>query len=321
MEILVLHPGALGDIILSLPAVRLLRRQYPEAKISFAGNIDYLKLLALDYADRILPLSAMPLHHLFARDPLRPSDIGFWQSYDRIVSWTGSENKEFVQRLANIHPRTIVGCWRPGSNEKKHVSQLFIDSLKPWIVAKCERRHPEIFLDSVMRREGQKWLADHTWNKHDSVVAISPGAGSLVKRWPLDNFLMIARNLLLRERYKVLIVEGPAEPGLGKQILKSLPASGVILAESVPLNLLAAVLERCQVYVGNDSGISHLAAGLGVACVVLFGPSLPQHWAPLGPHVVVLRDSSGCEACTSDQDAKHTCMGSISVERVWNQLA
>jgi heptosyltransferase-2 len=82
-----------------------------------------------------------------------------------------------------------------------------------------------------------------------------------------------------------LVVEGPAEPGLGWSLVEAL-GPGSVLAR-LPLPMLAGVLSHCRLYVGNDSGISHLAAAMGVPSVVLFGPTSPVHWAPLGARVEI----------------------------------
>jgi len=116
-----------------------------------------------------------------------------------------------------------------------------------------------------------------------------------------------------------LIIEGPAESGLAQQMALALPGTLLICVQSVPSNQLAALIGQCRAFVGNDSGIAHLAAGLGVASVVLFGPTLPKHWSPLGRYVKVLRDTRGCEACASAQ-GEHTCMSNIPVEEVLRAL-
>jgi len=171
-----------------------------------------------------------------------------------------------------------------------------------------------IRLDSAKRNEGRQWLAERGWNGRDPLTVLHPGAGSEAKRWPLSRFISLARHLVLQEK-KLLIVEGPAEPGLAKQIAITLPAAEVIPAESLPLDLLAAAMEHGRIFIGNDSGLAHLAAALGVCCVVLFGPTFPRHWAPLGRHVAVLRDPTCCEGCASGRK-DHTCLDNITVEEV-----
>ena len=315
MEILLLHPGGLGDIILSLPAIALLRERSPAARISIAGNIDHLAPLTAGYAERAIALSTLPLHRLYTPNPLPDGDVRFWKSFDRVVSWTGSGDSDFTRKLRDIHPDVIIASWRPAPAEARHVSRLFVDSLRLGIPPETEVEPAQIHLSSTLRDAGTEWLGTHGWSARDSLIAIHPGAGSKTKRWPLANFVCLAQRLMRQKKSRLLIIEGPAESELGREVAKALSPAKVILVESVTLSLLAAILERCIAFVGNDSGLAHLAAGLGVPSVVLFGPTLPKHWAPLGRHVVALRDPRGCNACITGR-GDHTCLGNISVDEV-----
>jgi ADP-heptose:LPS heptosyltransferase len=319
VEILILHPGGLGDIILSLPAISLLRKQFPSARFTIAGNIDHLKPVVAGYAECVVSLSTLPLHHLYARGTPPEAAVRFWKSFDRIVSWTGSGDSEFVSKMKQANPNACIASWRPGPEEHRHVSQLFVDSLGPIIPPQMEMPLANILLDSTTRDHGRQWLSERGWNSRDNLIALHPGAGSRIKRWPLSCFISLAQHLALREKLKLLIIEGPAETGMGGQIALSLPATRAILAQSVPLDLLVGLIERCEAFVGNDSGIAHLAAGLSVRSVILFGPTLPQHWAPGGKHVTILRDTHGCDACTSGH-GDHVCLRNISVEKVISSM-
>jgi ADP-heptose:LPS heptosyltransferase len=136
----------------------------------------------------------------------------------------------------------------------------------------------------------------------------------------LARFAGLARRLVVEERNQLLLIEGPAEPGLAAQVAQSLPDGEAIRAESLPLALLAAVMAQCCGFVGNDSGIAHLAAALRIPSIVLFGPTLPRHWSPLGESVTVLRDPDGCAACNDAGEDCHTCLENIEVERVLREL-
>jgi heptosyltransferase III len=315
VEILILHPGALGDIILSFPAIALLRKHHPGAQISLAANTDYLAPLARGYADRFLSLAALPLYVLYSPEPPAGNQADFWKSYARIVSWTGHGDPDFVRNLRQIHPDARIASWRPGPSEKEHVSRLFINTLGPELASKPGVAPARIHLSPAVYERGIRWFADCGLLGGEPVVAIHPGAGSKGKRWPADRFINLARHLVIDKGQKLLIIEGPAEPGLAIQIQRALPPAKSILAESLPLELLAGVLEKCTAFVGNDSGIAHLAAGLAVPSIVLFGPTLPAHWAPLGNNVMVLHKPSGCLACASG-GGEHLCLDNISVEDV-----
>jgi ADP-heptose:LPS heptosyltransferase len=317
VQILVIHPGALGDIILSLPALGILRAHFGGARIILAANADYASAVAAGYADQILSVSSLPLYRLHGFDSIPPEDRLWWRSYDRVVSWTGFGNETFARQLTQIHPCVLISAWRPDDSEQRHVSRLFADSLRPWLVLPHTLPPPVISIDSTLRQAGVTWLREQGMGGGRSLIALHPGAGSTPKRWPLRCFLDLAQRL--RQLGSLLIMEGPAETGLGCELARTI-GTGAYLASQLPLHILSAVLSQCRAFVGCDSGITHLAAGLQIPCVALFGPSRPEHWAPQGSHVSVLRNTDGCLPCSMASQGSHCCLDNISVEAVWRQV-
>jgi ADP-heptose:LPS heptosyltransferase len=317
VEILVLHPGALGDIILSLPAMKILRDRFCDAGITLAANTDFASTVASAYVSRIRSLSTLPIHRLYTSVPLSVEEKEFWLSYDRILSWTGHACESYATKLSTLHPTVIVAPWKPGPDERRHVSRIFADSLDPWLPTPQSLPAAEIVIDPDDCRTADEWLHRQGWSKGIPLIALHPGAGSSQKRWPQQKFLELAR--CLRPYGTLLLLEGPAEPGLGRALVAEL-SSGAILA-SLPLRLLAAVLRQARIYIGNDSGIAHLAAVMTIRSLVLFGPTAPPHWAPAGDHVSVLWNNRGCLPCerADNRAALHTCMDNISVEEVLAQ--
>ncbi len=311
MEILALHPGAFGDIILSLPALRLLKEHFAGCRLTLAANVDYLAVVPATCSDRSLSLSALPLQRLYGSLPLPDSDLRLWKSYDKILSWTGHADSWFASNLKAIHRDALVATWRPGPGESRHVARIFIDSVSSWIRPPVDLSPVEIRPADPEVDFASRWLSVHGCPAGVRMIAVQAGGGSASKRWPVGCFLETARQLLQNRAARLLVVEGPAETGLGGTLAMALPASSVVIASCLPLDRLAAILSLCQAYLGNDSGISHLAAALGLPCVVIFGPTAPDQWAPLGPRVTVLRDATGCRACAERQSEGHTCLENI----------
>jgi ADP-heptose:LPS heptosyltransferase len=304
VEILVLHPGALGDIILSLPALLALRRRYPLAHLTVAADLDCLSAVAGGYADDVRSFNALPLHHIYSPDPLPDEDVRLWGTFDRLVSWFGSGDDTLRNRLAGLIPEVLVSSWRPGPRDKRHVARIFADSLSPWIPPLESIPSAPIRVLQERREEAREWLAGRGCSSGERLLALHPGAGSATKRWSIRNFRTLAHGYLQQEG-KILIIEGPAEAGLGRELACDLASGHVLVSESPPLIQVAALLTCCNAYVGNDSGISHLAAGLGLPSVILFGPTSPEQWAPLGGRVAIIADSG---------------LSRISPDRVWEAL-
>ncbi|HET6897513.1 MAG TPA: glycosyltransferase family 9 protein, partial [Vicinamibacteria bacterium] len=115
-------------------------------------------------------------------------------------------------------------------------------------------------------------------------VAIHPGSGAPRKNWPAQRFAALAERLAAGQRF--LLLEGPAD---GDSAAPASGLPGAVRARDLPPRVLGAVLARAGLYVGNDSGVSHLAAAWGAPVLALFGPTDPAQWAPVGPRVTVLR--------------------------------
>ena len=114
-------------------------------------------------------------------------------------------------------------------------------------------------------------------------LAIHPGSGSPAKNWPAARFAALLRAL---GATRWLLVRGPADEAAAA-VLEAVP--GATVARDLPLRVLAALLTRAGAYVGNDSGVTHLAAASGAPTVAVFGPTDPRLWRPVGPRVEVLR--------------------------------
>ncbi len=286
MRILVVHPGALGDIILSLPALRLLGDYFPGAETTLAANLDFATVVATGYAARFLSLSSLPLHRVFGPEAIPDEDLRFWRSFDRIVSWTGSGDDAFAARLAQVHPASLTARWRPTDDDSRHVSRIFLDSLRPWVMPPADIPLSKIEIRAQTRIEAAAWLEGQGYSGRRPLYILHPGAGNKEKRWPAERFLDLGLRLVATG--DLLIAEGPAEPGIGRALSRAI-GDKTYLADNLPLPQLAGAISYGRAFVGNDSGIAHLAAGLQIPTVVLFGPTRPEHWAPLGKHVSVLQ--------------------------------
>jgi ADP-heptose:LPS heptosyltransferase len=118
----------------------------------------------------------------------------------------------------------------------------------------------------------------------EGFLALHPGSGAPQKNWPSDRFRRLARHLAGPERW--LVVEGPADT---QPVAELATERGAVVARGLRLRALGALLSRAGLYVGHDSGVTHLAAAWGAPTLALFGPTDPVSWAPLGPRVRVLR--------------------------------
>jgi heptosyltransferase III len=276
MRRLLVRPGAIGDCLCSLPALWMLQSEYTE--IWTNGAVMPL----VGFGDRVRSLAGSGFSLLgLPADP--PRELLDWLgSFDEILSWSG-ENQPKMQRHAkrfNLPLHLFPAL--PAPDAGIHVSDWMIRHSKRWHT-QLGQQHVDEEPEAWRRPGGRRFLlstpprADHRSAK--PLVVLHPYSGSPRKNWPLPGFERLASDLsTIAEIRWCASPEDPLPGHLRNQAL--LHADLLALAEA---------LQGASLYIGNDSGISHLAAMLGVPTLVLFGPMDPAVWAPRGALVSVLR--------------------------------
>ncbi len=154
--------------------------------------------------------------------------------------------------------------------------------------------------------------------REQDLVLIHPGAGSRRKRWALDSFMTVAHAMREMGGAGVVFLIGPAESDLLPLVEKR--AQGQFQIHQIKnLSEVMTFVKSARCFIGNDSGLAHLAAVMGVATVGIFGPSNPRRWAPRGRAVRVLRGAEDCAPCFETQDANCNspqCLTGVSVDMV-----
>ncbi len=148
----------------------------------------------------------------------------------------------------------------------------------------------QLYPSNEDREHARKFLADCA----RPIVALHPGSGSEKKNWPLESWIEIGGQLLSRKDFPgtVIVVAGEADENQTVKLGSVWKDPRVLFAKNLPLPQLAAILEHA-IFVGHDSGISHLAAAAGANCILLFGPTDPSVWVPLNKDVQLLRAPGG----------------------------
>jgi ADP-heptose:LPS heptosyltransferase len=134
-------------------------------------------------------------------------------------------------------------------------------------------------------------------------VVIHPGSGSKKKVWQPERFIDVALNLQRHIGSPILVVLGPAEGSGVQRIFEGIGngKKAAVFAKGLSLLQLAAVMEGCRLFIGNDSGITHLAAAVGLPTLAIFGPTDPKIWSPRGKKTVVIRKEIPCSPCPQER--------------------
>lgn len=290
-RILVIRGGAIGDFILTLPAIRLLRDNFPEARIEILG---YQHIIALAdsrfYADatRSIEYSAMAGFFIPGSD-LAPDLAEYFASFQQIVSYLFDPEAHFENNLRRAGARHILRAFAK-IDDSQHAARQLARPLQS--LALYLDDHAAMVFPSIADQEfARRFLAECD---DRPLIVFHPGSGSVRKNWAIESWIALGAALLSSAaRPQLLIVGGEADGARIEILCAAWSEAPILVARDLPLPQLGAVLARARVFVGHDSGISHLAAAVGAPSLLLFGPTDPAVWAPANPQVRVLTTPDG----------------------------
>ncbi|MGH8092096.1 MAG: glycosyltransferase family 9 protein [Chthoniobacterales bacterium] len=278
--ILVIRGGAIGDFILTLPAIKLLRDAFPSAHLEILGHKHIIALAEMSgYADTVRSIEYGPLSSFFSRDgALAPELTEYFRGFQLVVSYLFDPDEIFANNLRRAGVRNLI-TGSPKITDQEHAARQLARPLE----------RLALFLDDPAPRI----TPNEARNIDSELIAIHPGSGSERKSWPIARFAALAEALLQeKESRELLLVEGEADAVRVARLERVLPEKSTQVARNLPLTELACRLQNCGMFIGHDSGISHLAAAVGTSSLLLFGPTAPAIWAPQNPQVRILRSPS-----------------------------
>jgi heptosyltransferase-2 len=319
-KILVIRGGAIGDFILTLPAIAALRRQFPEAHLEMLGYPHIAQLaVAGGLVDRVQPIEARGLASFFARGGnLEPDLMDYFSEFDLVISYLYDPDEIFKTNVIRcLVKQFIVGPHRPNETERLHATQVYLKPLErlaifdadpvPRLkVGQASRLPHERTGASEAELPGNVSFADAGRRDARSTLVFHPGSGSEKKNWPETKWAGLIRQIAATTNWNLLLVGGEAEGERLRRLADALSPARCSIAQSLPLAELALRIQSCAAFVGHDSGITHLAAAVGLPCIVLWADALEEVWRPQGERLVVLREITGVRA--------------ISVEKVLSEL-
>ncbi len=299
-NILVIDFGQLGDVVLSLPALRAIREKFPNARITVAVGKPGAEIVELSrYADSTLVVDRVGLRDgpklvSIARiiklvKQVRRSrfdfviDLHSLSETNLLGFFSGAPKRLYSRRpgrslnyLSNFHPRP------PAEDNKKHSSARYLDVLQP-LGVKGASVVPRLDTRSSDNLAVQKMLEKEKAAAGAPLVGLFPGAGHPGRRWPLERFAQLADFLARNEGARILVFAGPEEGDLKRQMRNLFPASTIIF-DKLTISQLASAQARLSVFVSNDTGPMHLAAAVGTSVVMLMDRPTPNSFVPLEEH-------------------------------------
>ena len=341
-RILLIRPDHLGDLLFTTPAIRLLREAFPQARITcLVGpwskavvetnpNIDEIALCPFPGFTRQKKRSVFEPYVVLLQyaKQLRQRDFDL-AIILRFDHWWGA----LLACLAGIpcrvgydiaEVRPFLTDIVPYSPERHEVEQNL--ALVEWIAgsrSQVARTSLEFNLTAEDKAFAEGYLAGHGVEDGDLLIGIHPGAGAPVKLWRNEAWARVANNLPQRYGAKIVLTGSVEESPLCRAIAEEMTTKPIVAAGETTLGGLAAIMARCQLALGVDSGPLHLAVAVGTPTVHLFGPVDSRAFGPWGDpsrHIVVTSEMD-CIPCNRLDYApaelhQHPCMRNITVEQV-----
>jgi len=313
MKILFIRGGALGDFIVTLPTLRLLRQRWPDAHIEVLGH-PRLSEIALQryYLNAIRSVNHGPLSAFFTpRAVLDPAWMDYIGSFDLVLSYFYDPDGLFLVNLQRCKPgRILTHSPRVPEEFGRPAARHFAGMVEPLGLALADDAASDLFPspeDAAAARAFLTGLKPGT-----RLVAIHPGSGGETKNWPVESWAELGRRLTrAAPDLALLLVEGEADAEPAQFILETWKDVPHLRARELPLPILAALFgeKETALFLGHDSGITHLAAASrrDLPVLALFGPTDPAVWAPPRPGVRVLKGGSSLKDLTIEEVFQAAC--------------
>jgi lipopolysaccharide heptosyltransferase I len=305
-RIAIIKLSSLGDVLHALPVARALRRALPEAHLTWVVEArEYAILRDHPDLDAVVPVDTRLWRRLVwrpsgAREVL--SKVGRLRdrirraSFDVAIDLQGLLKSGLLTAYTGAPVRIgfSAGRCRERWNalftnrhvtpplSARHVVEQYLALLAPLGIdpGPVEFHVP---VPEAAERRMEELLVKEGVKPGDRLVAINPGAGRADKRWPVARFSALAERLASEAGARLLLLWGPDEAFMARDIALALPGHSALLAPPTDLGELTALLKRCRLMIANDTGPLHLAAALGTPALGLFGPTSAERNGPYGP--------------------------------------
>jgi ADP-heptose:LPS heptosyltransferase len=291
-KILVIRGGAIGDFILTLPVFAALRQQFPRAELEVLGYPHIAQLaLAGGLVRRVQSIEARSLAGFFARNGELAEELAeYFAGFALIISYLYDPDEIFKTNIGRCtRAQFVAGPHRPDETSGVHATEVFLKPLERLAIFDADAT-PRLDVSKAF----ESTINSGRW------VAVHPGSGSEQKNWPEAKWNELLQQLMKTTSLNLLLVGGEAERDRLERLARTLPPTRIKVLQGVPLSELAQWLASCACFVGHDSGISHLAAAVGVRSLILWGQTAEEVWRPRGRDMTMLRDSKGLDQLSEE---------------------
>ena len=278
------------------------------------GYSSLLEIIKGRYADRISRFDQADVSHLFIKDAKIPMSLMKRLSgMDLVISFVSDKDRILSNNLNAAGARSVIHYEPfPSDSECVHIIDHLLKSLDSLGISHANNI-PKIFLHDEDIHFSDDFIKSRIADPKRKLIAIHPGSGSRQKCWPAERFAALINWLNKEIGVQIFIILGPADREIVER-LKAKVKDNFILVDHLSLPRLAAIIKRCNLFIGNDSGITHLAAATGIHTLAIFGPTDSKIWGPRGERVKILHKKAHCSPCLAD--TRRNCFSQICLENI-----
>lgn len=342
-RILLIRFGSLGDVVLTLPVLQAVREHFPDAYIAMLVGDASADIVSAD--PRLDEVIKFRRHA--KKSPLFQRGLGGFKrlseaqriitllrerSFNVSIDMQRKFQSSLFAYLGNVvcrigyhYPGGFLCTIRVPDRGNKHAVDRNLELLAPLGISGSDRR-PRMYLSREDRDYARRVFADYDLTSEDLILGIFPGAGWRQRCWPAERFASIADLAVGNYNAKVVIFCGPGEADIVDNITQRMETHAVVVGmpPSFPtLRQLAAMIERCDLFLSNDTGPMHISVAVDTATIALFGPGNHVKFRPLGEKHVLIRKDVPCSPCKqfTDRCKDNVCMKLITVDEVWEVVS
>jgi len=315
MQILLTRTDRIGDVVLSTPAIKAVRDKYPNAHIAFM-----VRPHAKDIVEGNPYLNEVIIYNKYGEHKSFLGTIRFAlalrrRKFDLAIMLHPTNRVHLIAFIAGIPERVgydrkmpfLLTKRMPHMKQKgeKHESEYTLDILRFADIG-VKDREISVTVRKKDVAKAERMLEEYHVPVSGTLIAVNPGASCASKRWAPGNFAALCDNLAGKFKARILIVSDRANSEFANAVAGGMRHEPVNLAGKTTVGELAALLSKCSLFISNDSGPVHIASGLKVPVISIFGrknPGLsPKRWGPTYERSVVFHKDVGCDPCLA-----HTC--------------
>ena len=347
MKILILALSGIGDALMFIPALKLLRQALPTAQIDalvmFKGTSEIYEnnpnLNNIIHFDFIKEGSFASLKFVFRLRKKYTSTINVYPSnrkeYNVINFLIGAKNRVGVEYLRmNIQNIGWLNNVTVLENKSTHNVQTNIKLVEKLLNKKFDNEPAmEIYLSDEDKRFADDYLEKISVKENDFVVGFHPGCATLKnhikRRWEPEKFAELGKRLIKEKNAKIFLFGGSEEDELKTSINSMIDSKDSMIIKTEKFLQSIAIMKRCNVFVTNDSALMHVASALGLKVIAIIGPTNPHYIHPWKAEHKIVSLNLDCAPCffyspkpltCSRTDVQFKCIKELDVKMVWNNI-